>query len=124
VEGVVGDVGMAEPPSERPPVPAGGEASAGVGAALDCVGLLAAKPSIWVPLKRPPGEDHLPPDDADVGADCAGGDDRPDTEESPPEREGPDVLGVPDEPLEPVPSGEAPPAKGRRSPKGTGTSRE
>ncbi|WP_369172763.1 hypothetical protein AB5J49_34475 [Streptomyces sp. R28] len=110
----MGDVGMAEPPSERPPELEGeGSAVVGVGAALDCVGALAARPSIWVPIEPPPGEDDVPPDDADPdeGADCALGDDRPDTGE-PPECEGPDVLGVLDEPLESEPLDEGPPGEG------------
>ncbi|MET9832359.1 hypothetical protein ABZ078_24365 [Streptomyces sp. NPDC006385] len=112
VEGAVGEVGMAEPPSVRPPVPPGEWSAVGVGAALDCVGALAARPSIWVPIEPPPGEDDVPPDDAGVGADCAVGEDRPDTGEPPPECEGPDVLGVADEPLEPVPPGEVPAGEG------------
>lgn len=42
-----GDVGTAEPPSVRPPDPAGdGSPVVGVGAALDWVGTLVARPSI------------------------------------------------------------------------------
>lgn len=115
VEGAVGEVGMPEPPpSDRPPELDGDESAVGVGAALDCVGALAASPSIWVPIEPPPGEDDVPPDDAapDVGADCALGDDRPDTGEPPPECEGPDVLGVLDEPLESELLDEGPPDEG------------
>ncbi|MET9966851.1 hypothetical protein ABZZ80_13280 [Streptomyces sp. NPDC006356] len=115
VEGAVGDVGMPEPPpSDRPPEPAGDESAVGVGAALDCVGALAASPSIWVPMEPPPGEEDVPPDDGapDVGADCALGDDRPDTGEPPPECEGPDVLGVLDDPLESEPLDEGLPGEG------------
>ncbi|MFJ7078866.1 hypothetical protein [Streptomyces sp. NPDC098781] len=85
----------------------------GVGAALDCVGVLAARPSIWVPIEPLPGEDDVPPDEADagVGVACGLGDDRPDTDE-PPECEGPDVLGVLDEPLESEPFDEGPPGEG------------
>ncbi len=94
-------------------MPAGDESAAvGVGAALDCVGVLAASPSIWVPIEPPPGEDAVPPDDADGGADCAVGDNRPDTGEPPPECEGPGVLGVPDEPSESARPGEVPPGAG------------
>lgn len=108
----MGDVGMPEPPSERLPVPAGdGSAVVGAEAALDCVGAPAARLSIWVPIEPPPGEDDVPPDDAGVGADCGLGDDRPDTGE-PPECEGPDVLGVLDEPPESVPPGGLPPDEG------------
>ncbi len=112
VEGAVGDVGMVEPPSVRPPVPPEEWSAVGVGAALDCVGVLAASPSIWVPIEPPPGEYDIPPDDADVGADCAVGDDRPDTGEPPPECDGPDVLGVLDEPLESAGPGGVPPGEG------------
>jgi hypothetical protein len=115
VEGAEGDVGIPEPPpSDRPPELEGDESAVGVGAALDCVGALAASPSIWVPMEPPPGEEDVPPDDGapDVGADCALGDDRPDTGEPPPECEGPDVLGVLDEPLESEPLGEGPLGEG------------
>ena len=46
MEGAVGDVGMAEPPSERLPELEGDESAAGAGAALDWVGAEAARPSI------------------------------------------------------------------------------
>ncbi|MFJ8538596.1 hypothetical protein [Streptomyces sp. NPDC093591] len=113
VEGVVGDVGMAEPPSERPPELEGdGSAVVGVGAVLDCVGALAARPSIWVPIEPPPGGDDVLPDDEGVGVDCAVGDDSPETGEPPPVCEGPDVLGVLEEPLESEPLDEGPPGVG------------
>ncbi|RDS62759.1 hypothetical protein DWC19_25280 [Streptomyces sp. M7] len=110
----VGDVGMPEPPSERPPEPLG-EASlvVGVGAALDCVGAVAARLSTWVPIEPPEGVEDVPGDDVCVGADCGDGDDRPDTEGPPPLWEGPGVLG---EPVELVglsePLGERPPGDG------------
>ncbi|MFG1671072.1 hypothetical protein [Streptomyces sp. Y7] len=105
---------MAEPPSVRPPVPLGEWSAVGVGAALDCVGVLAARPSICVPIEPPPGEDDVPPDDVDAaeGVDCGLGEDRPDTGEPPPECEGPDVLGVLDEPLESGPLDEGPAGEG------------
>ena len=114
MEGAVGDVGMVEPPSARPPELAGDGSAVGVGAALDCVGMLAARPSIEVPIVPLPGEEDVPPDDVapDVGADCALGDERPDTEDPPPDSEGPDVLGVLDEPLVSDPLGEGPPGEG------------
>ncbi|MEU8992922.1 hypothetical protein AB0C98_42200 [Streptomyces sp. NPDC048558] len=114
VEGAVGDVGMAEPPSERPPEPEGDESAAGAGAALDWVGAVAARPSIWVPIEPLPGEEDVPPDDAapDEGVDWGLGDDRPDTPEPPPEWEGPAVLGAPAEPLEPGELDDAPPGEG------------
>ena len=65
-----------------------------------------------MPIEPLPGEDDVPPDDADGGADCALGDDRADTGEPPPECEGPDVLGVLDEPLESEPLDEGPPGEG------------
>ncbi|WP_159058964.1 hypothetical protein [Streptomyces caeruleatus] len=115
-EGAEGDVGMPEPPpSDRPPELEGDESVVvGVGAALDCVGVLAARPSIWVPIEPPPGEDDVPLDDVapDVGADCGLGEDRPDTGEPPPECEGPDVLGVLDEPLESEPLDDGPLGEG------------
>ncbi len=88
VEGATGDVGAAGPPSERPPVLVGdGSAVVGVDAAVDCVGALAARLSIWVPIEPPPGEGDVPPDDADadvgVGVDCGLGEDRPETGEPP-----------------------------------------
>lgn len=108
----MGDVGIPEPPSERPPELDGDESAAGVGAAFDCVGALAASPSIWVPIEPPPGEDDVLPDDEAVGVDCELGDDRPDTGEPPPECEGPEVLGVLDEPLESEPLDEGPLGEG------------
>ncbi|WP_159039091.1 hypothetical protein [Streptomyces sp. JHA19] len=110
----VGDVGMPEPPSERPPEPLG-EASlvVGVGAALDCVGAVAARLSTWVPIEPPEGVEDVPGDDVCVGVDCGDGDDRPDTEGPPPLWEGPGALG---EPVELVglsePLGERPPGDG------------
>lgn len=112
--GAVGDVGMLEPPSERPPEPLG-EASlvVDVGAALDCVGAVAARLSTWVPIEPPEGVEDAPGDDVCVGADCGDGDDRPDTEGPPPLWEGPGALGEPDELVGPSePLGERPPGDG------------
>ncbi|WP_086866125.1 hypothetical protein [Streptomyces viridochromogenes] len=114
-EAAVGDVGMPpEPPSGRPPEPVGAESPVvGVGVALVCVGAVAARLSIWVPIEPPVGEDDgLLDDDACAGADCGDGDDSPDTGE-PPLWDGPDVLGEPDEPVElSEPLGERPPGEG------------
>ncbi|MEV7448414.1 hypothetical protein [Streptomyces nigra] len=110
----VGDVGMPEPPSERPPEPLG-EASlvVGVGAALDCVGAVAARLSTWVPIEPPEDVEDVPGYEVCVGVDCGDGDDRPDTEGPPPLWEGPGALG---EPVELVglsePLGERPPGDG------------
>ncbi|MEU1854154.1 hypothetical protein ABZ499_34080 [Streptomyces sp. NPDC019990] len=111
VEGAVGDVGMADPTSVRPLVPAVDD-SAVVGAALDCVGVLAARPSIWVLIEPPPGEDDVPPDDEGAGADCVVGDVSADTGEPPPECEGPDVPGMADDALGSARPGEVSPAEG------------
>ncbi|MFE6174426.1 hypothetical protein [Streptomyces sp. NPDC056464] len=112
-EGAVGDVGIAEPPlSERPPVLEGDESAVGVGAALDCVGVVAARLSMLVPIEPPPGEDDVPPDEVGAGPECGLGEERPETEGPPPEWEGPDVLGVLDEPLESEPFDEGPAGEG------------
>ncbi|WP_190201454.1 hypothetical protein [Streptomyces djakartensis] len=111
LEGAAGDVGMAEPPSER--LPAGeGSAVVGVGAALDCVGAPAARLSIWVPIDPPPGEEDVPPDAVGEGADCGEGEERPETEVPLPVWEGPEALGVTVEPFESEPLDEGPPGEG------------
>ncbi|MFD5846731.1 hypothetical protein [Streptomyces chartreusis] len=86
---------MAEPPSERPPELDGdGSDVAVVGAAFDCVGVVAARLSIDVPIAPFPGDDDVPPDDDGVGADCAVGEESPETWE-PPLLDGlPDELGA------------------------------
>lgn len=72
VDGAAGDVGTPEPPSARPPLPAPvpvpvpvGDASldAVAGAELECVGVLAARLSIEVPIVPPCDEDDVVSDD-------------------------------------------------------------
>ncbi|MCF1511548.1 hypothetical protein [Streptomyces glomeratus] len=115
VEGGVGEVGMAELPSVRPPVPLGEwSVVVGVGAAWDWVGALAARLSIDVPIPPPlppPVGDAVPPDDAWVGAACGVGEEIPDTEEWP-VPVGPDVLGAPEVVSVFEPLCEAPPGEG------------
>ncbi|MGW3139417.1 hypothetical protein ACWDAQ_26580, partial [Streptomyces sp. NPDC001139] len=108
VDGATGDVGIDEPPSGRPP-PADGSPDVGVdvGAALVCVGALAARLStlVLMPPPCPPGDGvaDVPPDDAEAATVCGVGDDRPETDEPPPEWEGPETLGPSDEPPESAP---------------------
>ncbi|MCL6672702.1 hypothetical protein [Streptomyces panaciradicis] len=108
VDGATGDVGIDEPPSGRPP-PADGSLDVGVdvGAALVCVGALAARLSTFVlmPPPCPPvdGVADVPPDDAEAATVCGVGDDRPETDEPPPEWEGPETFGPSDEPPESAP---------------------
>ncbi|WP_344179041.1 hypothetical protein [Streptomyces albidochromogenes] len=84
VDGGVGEVGMDELPSGRGPAEVDGSAVVGVGAALDWVGMLAARLSMLV-LIEPPllvEEGVLPP--VGVGADCGLGAVRPPGEDEPP----------------------------------------
>ncbi|MGW5247173.1 hypothetical protein ACWEQN_25630 [Streptomyces sp. NPDC004129] len=97
VGGGVGEVGMAGPPSVRPPLPLGEWlVGVGVGEAWDWVGTPAARLSIDVPMPPPLpllDEDAVPSDDSWLGAACGVGEEKPDTEEWPV----PDVLGAPAE---------------------------
>ncbi|MGW7197278.1 hypothetical protein [Streptomyces chryseus] len=84
VEGGVGEVGIEELPSGRGPAAVVGSAVVGVGAALDWVGMLAARLSMLV-LIEPPllvEEEVLPPEGD--GADCGVGEVRPPGEDEPP----------------------------------------
>ncbi|MER8012141.1 hypothetical protein [Streptomyces sp. NPDC094149] len=111
VDGATGDVGIDEPPSGRPPAADGSlDVGVEVGAALVCVGALAARLStlVLMPPPWPPvdGDADVPPDDAEAATVCGVGDDRPDTDEPPPEWEGPETLGPSDEPPESEPPDE------------------
>ncbi|MGW5471961.1 hypothetical protein [Streptomyces chartreusis] len=105
---------MAEPPSERPPELEGdGSDVAVVGAAFDCVGVVAARLSIDVPIAPFPGDDEVPPDDDGVGAECDVGEESPETWEPPPLLEGlPDELGELEEPFPSPALDDGPPGDG------------
>ncbi|OEJ57499.1 hypothetical protein BGM19_05445 [Streptomyces agglomeratus] len=83
VEGEVGEVGIEELPSGRGPAVVEESAVVGAGAALDWVGMLAARLSIDVLIEPPPLVDEgvLPP--VGVGADCGLGEVRPPGEDEP-----------------------------------------
>ncbi|MGW0561881.1 hypothetical protein ACWDZ4_15005, partial [Streptomyces sp. NPDC003016] len=76
VVGGVGEFGIGELPSGRGPA-VDGSAVVGVGAALDWVGMLAARLSMEVLIPPPLGVEDGVPLDAGVGADCGAGADRP-----------------------------------------------
>lgn len=94
VVGAVGEVGMAEPLSGRPPPPPGAGSVAGVGAAALWMGTLAARLSMLVLMPPLPDEaEAVPPDEVGAGAECGVGEERPETEEPPP------VWEVPEDPV-------------------------
>ncbi|MET9513044.1 hypothetical protein ABZX62_32120 [Streptomyces flavidovirens] len=84
VAGGVGEVGMEELPSGRGPAAVEGSVVVGVGAALDWVGMLAARLSIEVLIEPPLLVGEGVPLDAGVGADWGVGAVSPPVEEEPP----------------------------------------